>query len=225
MSKIHFVAKSSNSKTGAIPVTYSERATCPPDCGLYGDCYGEDYHTRLSWDKVAVRGIGVEQLAARIEALPDGQVWRFNIVGDLPGEGKLVDAESLGMIVWANRGRKGYTYTHKKTAEAIRWAAHANDWGFTINLSADDAGEADALYGQGSPVVCLVPSDTPSKAYTPAGRTITVCPAQDRDITCEDCQLCAIPTRQTIIGFRPHGTKAKFADTVARRVIPIARAA
>ena len=224
--KIHYIHKSANGKTGAIPVTYSERATCPPTCGLYLKCYGEDYFTRMVWDKVAVRGVGVEQLAARISALPDGQVWRFNITGDLPGEGTLVDAESLGVIVWANRGRRGYTYTHKKTAEAIRWAAHANDWGFTINLSADDAGEADTLYGQGSPVVCLVPSDTPSKAYTPAGRTITVCPAQTHDdMTCAACKLCAIPDRTTIIGFRAHGTKSKFADTVARRVIPIARAA
>ena len=222
--KIHFIRQSANSKTGPIPVTYSQRETCPPSCPHYrADCYAEDYYTRLSWDKVAARGGSLGQLCESVAALPAGQLWRFNVAGDLPGAGETVDAAALGEIVAANAGRRGFTYTHKKSPDALHWAGHATRWGFTVNLSADDAGEADALAeAAAGPVVAIVPTDTPEKSYTPAGRTIIVCPAQSRDgVTCETCGLCAIADRTVIIGFRAHGSRARVTDAKARRVIPI----
>jgi hypothetical protein len=222
--KIHFIRQSANSKTGPIPVTYSQRETCPESCPHYrADCYAEDYYTRLSWDKVAARGGTLGQLCESVAALPAGQLWRFNVAGDLPGAGETVDAAALGQIVAANAGRRGFTYTHKKSPDALHWAGHATRWGFTVNLSADDAGEADLLAeADAGPVVAIVPTDTPEKSYTPAGRTIIVCPAQSRDgVTCETCGLCAIADRTVIIGFRAHGSRARVTDAKARRVIPI----
>lgn len=222
--KIHFIRQSANSKTGPIPVTYSQRETCPPSCPHYrADCYAEDYYTRMSWDKVAQRGGSLAELCESVAALPAGQLWRFNVAGDLPGAGETVDAAALGEIVAANAGRRGFTYTHKKSPEALHWAGHATRWGFTVNLSADDAGDADALAeADAGPVCCIVPSDTPEKSYTPAGRTIIVCPAQTRDgITCETCGLCARADRAVIVGFRAHGSRARVTDAKARRVIPI----
>ena len=222
--KIHFIKQSANSKTGPIPVTYSQRETCPESCPHYrSDCYAEDYYTRLSWDKVAARGGSLGQLCESVAALPAGQLWRFNVAGDLPGAGETVDAAALGQIVAANAGRRGFTYTHKKSPDALHWAGHATRWGFTVNLSADDAGEADLLAeADAGPVVAIVPTDTPEKSYTPAGRTIIVCPAQSRDgVTCETCGLCAIADRTVIIGFRAHGSRARVTDAKARRVIPI----
>ena len=222
--KIHFIKQSANSKTGPIPVTYSQRETCPESCPHYrADCYAEDYYTRLSWDKVAARGGSLGQLCESVAALPAGQLWRFNVAGDLPGAGETVDAAALGQIVAANAGRRGFTYTHKKSPDALHWAGHATRWGFTVNLSADDAGEADLLAeADAGPVVAIVPTDTPEKSYTPSGRTIIVCPAQSRDgVTCETCGLCAIADRTVIIGFRAHGSRARVTDAKARRVIPI----
>lgn len=221
--RYHFIPESSNRKTGAIPVTYTERASCPPSCPHYrADCYAEDFYTRMAWDKVPQRGGTLEALCEAVAALPEGQLWRMNVAGDLPGEGEAVDPAALGEIVRANTGRRGFTYTHKKTPEALAWAAHATRWGFTVNLSADDAGEADALAEHG-PVCAIVPTDTPEKSYTPEGRTIIVCPAQTReDVTCASCGLCARADRAVIIGFRAHGTRARVADAKARRVIPIA---
>lgn len=221
--RYHFIPESSNRKTGAIPVTYSERGTCPPSCPHYrADCYAEDFYTRMAWDKVPQRGGTLEALCEAVAALPEGQLWRHNVAGDLPGEGEAVDPVALGEIVRANTGRRGFTYTHKKSPEALAWAAHATRWGFTVNLSADDAGEADALAEHG-PVCAIVPTDTPEKSYTPEGRTIIVCPAQTReDVTCASCGLCARPDRGIVIGFRAHGTRARVADAKARRVIPIA---
>ena len=224
--KIHFIRQSSNSKTGPIPVTYSQRETCPESCPHYrADCYAEDYYTRMTWDKVAARGGSLGELCESVAALPAGQLWRFNVAGDLPGAGEAVDADALGQIVAANAGRRGFTYTHKKQGDALTWAAHATAWGFTVNLSADDAGEADDLSELNlGPVVAIVPMDTPEKTQTPAGRTIIVCPAQTRDeVTCATCGLCARADRGVIIGFRAHGTRARVTDAKARRIIPISK--
>lgn len=223
--KIHFIRESSNRKTGPIPVTYSERDTCPESCPHYrADCYAEDYYTAMNWNKVPARGDNLSDLCEKIAALPEGQLWRHNVAGDLPGRGETVDAAALGEIVRANIGKRGFTYTHKKSADAVMWARHATNWGFTVNLSADDAGEADALAAHGLPLVCIVPMDTPEKTTTPGGLPIVVCPAQTRDDkTCADCGLCARADRAVIVGFRAHGTRAKIADQKSRRVIPIAR--
>ena len=221
-----FIQKSSNRKTGPIPTTYTERKSCPPSCPhIKKDCYAEDFHTRLAWNR-APNGLDWANLCDRVASLPSNQLWRHNVGGDLPGEGETVDPAKLGELVKANIGRRGFTYTHKKTPEAIKWIRHANDWGFTVNLSADDAGEADTLAKlNAGPVVCIVPIDTPTRSTTPEGRPIVVCPAQDRETTCEACQLCQRRDRAVIVGFRAHGTRAATTDARARRVIPIARAA
>lgn len=221
--KYHFIQKSENSKTGPIPTTYSERGTCPPSCPHYrADCYAEDFYTRMSWDKVPTRGGTLHDLARAIASLNDGQLWRMNVAGDLPGEGESVDPAALGEIVRANIGKRGFTYTHKKSPDAIKWARHATEWGFTVNLSADDAGEADQLAAHGLPVTCIVPIDTPKNTTTPAGRHILVCPAQTTEgITCATCGLCQRVDRKQIIGFRAHGTRARITNQIARKVIPI----
>lgn len=224
--KYHFIRTSANSKTGKIPVTYTERDSCPPSCPHYrADCYAEDYYTRMNWDRVPQRGADLDALCQSIAALPEGQLWRHNVAGDLSGIGEAVDPMALGQIVKANTGRRGFTYTHKKSAEALYWAQCATDWGFTVNLSADDAGEADALAAVSSlPMTCIVPMDTPEKTETPEGRTIIVCPAQTRDdVTCETCGLCQRADRRVIIGFRAHGSRARVTDAKSRRVIPIAK--
>lgn len=221
--KYSFTPASSNRKTGPIPTTNTSRESCPPSCPHYrADCYAEDFYTRLNWNRVTARGFSLDELTARIKRLPPGQLWRHNVAGDLPGEGENVDAFELGQIVRANRGRCGFTYTHKKSPQALHWARAATSWGFTVNISADDAGEADKYAAQGLPVVCIVPVDTPKHTTTPAGRPILVCPAQTTEyMTCALCGLCQRPDRRQIIGFRAHGSKAKQTDARARRVIPI----
>jgi len=221
--KYHFIQASSNRKTGPIPQTYTERASCPPSCAHFrSSCYAEDFHTSLNWNKVPTRGTDLDGLLKSINRLPKGQLWRHNVAGDLPGDGENVDAYALGQIVKANRGRNGFTYTHKHSADAIKWAKHATDWGFTVNLSADDVGHADELASHGLPVAVIVPMDTPKHSRTPEGRPVLICPAQTtKYMTCALCTLCQRADRKQIIGFRAHGTKAKQADRTARRVIPI----
>lgn len=215
---------SSNRKVGPMPTVYAHRSTCPPTCPHKDeDCYAEDFYTRLAWKRTE-KGMNIDTLARCIEALRPGTVWRYGIAGDLPGKGSAIDAVSLGKIVHANRGKRGFAYSHKRTATAIKWMLEAVRWGFTINLSADDAGEADRLRATGLPVVCIVPRDTPEHSTTPDGHPIVVCPNQTRNMQCTDCQLCARPNRRVIVGFRAHGTRAAQTEARARRVIPIVQA-
>lgn len=218
----NFVKASKNVKVGKIPVTYTERKSCPTSCPHYqNDCYAEAFHTSMAWGKVNKT---IDMICESISKLKKGTLWRHNVAGDLPGINESVDMDSFMKIVNANKiaGARGYTYTHKKSAEAIEAARIANDNGFVVNMSADDAGEADILAKTGLPTVVVVPMDTPQTSYTPEGRRIVVCPAQTHEtVTCKSCKLCAVSHRPMIIGFRAHGFRAKIADKISRKTIPI----
>ena len=219
MTQALFVLKSSNRKTGPMPVSYIGRDSCPSSCPHYRtSCYAEGGPARLAWNRAANPW---KDYCESVASLPAGTLWRHAVAGDLPGQGSRVNMTELRQLVKANRGKRGFTFTHKKTPgalDAIRWA---NDEGFTVNLSADNLAEADRLWQTGAgPVVALVPSDAPAKLKTPGGLSVAVCPAQLRDTSCTECQLCSRPGRAVIVGFRAHGPRTRAADALAR--IPVA---
>jgi hypothetical protein len=226
--KIHLTPISSNVKTGPIPVTTSSSETCPNECPFRdGSCYAKNGPLAIHWSKVSngERGDSIESLARQIRSFPAGQVWRHNQAGDLPGLSNAIDSDSLKKIVDANRGKRGFTYTHKPcegdgNLETGNRAAvrYANREGFTVNLSANNMSHADRLVDlQAGPVVCVVPEATGETFFTPAGRKGIICPAQQRDdITCSTCQLCSKAMRSVIIGFRAHGTSKKKAEAIAK---------
>lgn len=224
----HLTLRSENAKTGPIPVSITERASCPTTCGMRDACYAQTGPLALHWGRVSdhTRGMEWQEFCNSIASLPDGQVWRHNQAGDLPSDGERIDTDALALLVEANQGRRGFTYTHHKPEGDNAFAiASANALGFTINLSADSVSEADALADLGiAPVVVVLPKDATENTKTPGGRTVVVCPATQRDgVSCATCQLCQ-RQRSSIVGFPAHGTRAKKADAIARRVIPIAAA-
>jgi len=212
---VHLSPRSANAKTGPIPVSTTTRATCPVDCAMRDACYASSGPLALHWSAVSsgARGTDWSTFTASIAALPDGQLWRHNQAGDLPGDGRTVDAAALGDLVRANIGRRGFTYSHYRDAASLDWIRHANAWGFTVNLSANSLADADTLADTNAgPVVVVLPSDTTQNTRTPAGRRVVVCPATQRDdVSCDTCQLCARP-RDTIVGFPAHGTKRRTID-------------
>jgi hypothetical protein len=115
--------------------------------------------------------------------------------------------------VAANIGKRGFTYSHHRDAESINWIRHANAWGFTVNLSANDLHDADALAdADAGPVVVVLPSTQTSNTTTPRGRPVVVCPATQRDdVSCATCQLCQ-RQRAAIVGFPAHGTRKRVID-------------
>lgn len=224
---VHLTTKSRNEKTGPIPVSTTEAKTCPSACPLKNaGCYAELGPLGMHWDKVSrgERGDAWPVFVARVAAFKPGTIWRHNAAGDLCGDGVNIDVDALAALVKANKGKRGFTYTHY---DAVNNAANAiaiyvaNNAGFTINLSANNLRHADQLAGLAiGPVVTVLPADTARpglKITTPQGRKVTVCPATYRDdVTCKSCGLCAIATRETIVGFPAHGVKAKRADAIAR---------
>jgi hypothetical protein len=178
-------------------------------------CYASSGPLALHWGAVSngARGTNWQTFVDQIAALPDGQLWRHNQAGDLPGDGATVDPVALGELVHANIGRRGFTYTHYRDSESLAWVRHANAWGFTINLSANDLADADTLADTGAgPVVVVLPSDTSANTATPAGRSVVVCPATQRDdVSCATCQLCQ-RQRPTIVGFPAHGSRKRVID-------------
>lgn len=223
--RVAFTRVSRNAKTGPIPVSTSEARTCPVSCGMRAACYAKAGPLALFWAKVSEgkAGLSWADFLAEVRALPKGQLWRMNQAGDLPGEGDQIDPLALAQLVKANRGRAGFTYTHKPV-EGLEGLANrvaveiANREGFTVNLSADTLAEADSLAAlEVAPVVVVLPSDQTTATTTPAGRKVAICPATIAEgVTCARCGLCALRDRKAIIGFPAHGASKRKASAISQ---------
>jgi ferredoxin len=220
--RIAFTRISANRKTGPIPVTMSEPSTCPDACPLKAaGCYAENGPQGRVWKRFARGrgGLDWDTFLSEIRKLPKHQLWRHNVAGDLAGPNSFLDAAALSALVQANKGRRGFTYTHKPIeGQAAYVIARANHDGFTVNLSADTLTEADELAELGiAPVVVILPSEQTTATKTPAGRHVAICPAVlADDVTCASCGVCAIADRKSIIGFPSHGSGKRKASAIAR---------
>src|SRR5271165_3800731 len=165
--KVHFIPISQNAKTGPIPVSIIERASCWSGCALYENgCYAEAGALRIHWDRVSrgLTGGSWSEFCARVAALRPGRLWRYAQAGDLPGHGPQIDATLLEELVAANAGKNVIAFTHKpvlgEDPVAVanrRLIAVAIGAGFTINLSADNPAHADRLAELGiAPVVTVL---------------------------------------------------------------------
>jgi hypothetical protein len=163
-----------------------------------------------------------------VKGIARGAVWRHNVFGDLPplapGSERINDA-MLAQLVEANKGRKGFTYTHRHVDPANHAAIKsANEKGFTINLSANNLAHADTLADLGiGPVAAIVPSTMDGNQIrtmlTPKGRKGIVCPSTYMEnVTCSTCKLCQRADRSVIVLFPAHGTSFKRVDAVASRI-------
>lgn len=216
---------SRNVKTGPIPVSTTTFDTCPDACPLRNNgCYAGGGPLAIYWRKVTEgkAGVAFADFVKQVARLPKGILWRHNQAGDLAGNRVQIDAQALSDLVRANKGKRGFTYTHYNpkvagNADAIR---DANAQGFTINLSGNSLAHADALADADcGPVVTILPADMTGKRVisTPKGRKVVVCPATYRDdVSCASCGLCAISKRNTIVGFPAHGNGKRKADAISK---------
>ena len=218
----HLTLKSSNVKTGPIPVSTSSSATCSPSCPFIDSgCYAKSGPLAIHWSKVTsgTRGMDWQSFLSAIYSLPVGQLWRHNQAGDLPGVGSKIDRKALTQLANVNAGKRGFTYTHKPlSATNLKSIRSANAKGFTVNISANSVAHADSLAQHGLPIAAVVPQSSPDRFISPGGNRIVICPAQRIDsMNCDKCRLCAKGDRGFIIGFRPHGTGAKKVEAIVSR--------
>jgi len=221
--RAHLTLKSSNSKTGPIPVSTTERKSCGACPLKKSGCYADDFHLSMHWDLVSSgeRGTDWDEHCDQIAALPEAQLWRANQAGDLPRKGKKIDRTKVRRLVAANHGKRGFTYSHHAlSAENLSTLYEALIGGFVVNLSANNLTHADECADTGLPVAVLLPTEQKTNTRTPAGRHVVICPAITHEgVQCATCGLCANADRVAIIGFPAHSGGAKKADLVARRVV------
>lgn len=215
--RVHLTLKSSNAKTGPIPVSTTEKASCPDRCSLKGNgCYASDYHLNMHWDKVSqgLRGTDWQGFISQVSKFKPGQLWRHNQAGDLPSNnGKTIDWAKLEDLVLANMGKRGFTYTHYSykgfNGSLIK---QSNSRGFTINTSTESLEDALASFKAGFPTTVVInPQDYQGiKTFKYQDVTVAICPAQVHDdVTCSTCALCQKANRQVIVGFLAHGASKK----------------
>jgi hypothetical protein len=210
MTRYHLTLKSENKKTGPIPVSMTSSETCPSSCGQFRTCYAKYGHMKAIWKKHADQsGTDLSDFCLKIKSLPSGQVWRHNQAGDLPGVGERINARALRRIVSANKGRHGFTFTHKPMSQRnISLVKEANRRGFVVNISADTIQQADRYRSiNAGPVVVVLPEKTTTSFTTPGGNRVVLCPNVTHGVTCERCKLCAWSEREVIIGFPAHGAE------------------
>ena len=222
--RVSFVRESGNRKTGPIPVSMTSARTCPKSCMFYGDgCYAEQHILGMHWKRLS-RGIGLTwpEFCEQVATLPAGQLWRHNEAGDLPGDDADIDARKLRELIVANLTRRGFTYTHKPlTRRNLRLMREANAAGFTINVSADSASDADRAVALGLPTTLVIP-DYSTKLRTPKGAVIVTCPAALHEgVTCSTCELCYVAGRKSVVGFPAHGQRSQLI-ALRLRQLPLA---
>ena len=223
--RVHITPRSSNVKTGPIPVTTTERSSCPTTCPFYDKgCYAKSGPLALHWRKVSngERGTDWQGLCNFVSELPDGQLWRHNQAGDLPHQDGIIDYGLLCDLIDANRGKRGFTYTHHKLN--LGWnalqIAIASEQGFTVNVSTESKDDAVASFRKGLPTVVVVPSDHPDSVVHEDTLFVT-CPAQQRDdMTCSECGLCSQAKRQCVVMFKAHGNAKRHVNNLLTFDIP-----
>lgn len=218
----HLTNQSTNSKLGAgVAASTSDRGTCPDACPFKSKgCYAAGGPLNIHWRAVSEgkRGVSWSDFITQVSTLPMGWKFRHNQAGDLPGSNNEIDAGMLAQLSGAVKKRhlKAWSYTHKPLNPSnLRAIKSAIADGFTINGSADNLAEADEIASAGIPVCVVLPDNAPATSFTPAGRKVIVCPAQQKDnASCSSCMLCAKAGRSVIVGFRAHGATKKHVNSI-----------
>jgi len=221
MLKFHLTAKSQNRKLGPIPASTSSRETCPASCPFAkqngGGCFADGGPQAIHWAAVTAgkRGDDYFTFLDKIAALPKGQLWRMNVSGDLQNPNSVLGRRALVQLTEANRGKRGFTYSHHPLKPAVVQAfkaATAN--GFTVNASCQSETEADAAVANGLRAVMVVRKAESRRFWqSQGGNKVVVCPAAYREgQNCKTCQLCHARPQDVIIAFPAHGASYRKAE-------------
>ena len=219
--QVAFTAVSSNTKTGQIPTSTTERASCPTTCAFYDKgCYAKSGPQAIHWRKVsnAERGVSWAEFTKLIRKIAKGQLWRHNVAGELPHNDGNIDYLQLRQLIDANKGKKGYTYTHHILNDHnVIAVQNSNALGFTVNASCESVDEADRVMTEYNiPAVAVVNSEKNDRFYKTAnGRKVITCPATiHENVTCATCGLCQVADRDYILAFPAHGNAKKTVNQI-----------
>ena len=212
-------ARSGNGKTGPITTTRTDGTSCPPTCPFIGgECYAKQGREWMQWAQLnkGAKGISWSEFLLQLRKIvPLGVLWRHNTAGDLPHNDGNIDYLQLKQLISANKGRKGFTYSHHILNDHnVIALQNSNALGFTVNASTESVDEADKVMTEHNiPAVAVVNSEETRRVFTTTnGRKVVTCPAAlfPGKVTCATCGLCQIADREFVIAFPAHsGKKAK----------------
>lgn len=211
---IKYSLSAGNSKTGAMLLVRSPRSTCPESCGLKGNgCYAENFPLALHWLKQEQTGVDFATVLYAVRTLPKKALWRLFEAGDFEPSSEnpeLISSQQVVSLLAANKGKRGFGYTHYPVLPNLEVLQLMNASGLTINASADTFEQVKLYQSLGLPTTLLVAENFPKDSVV-EGVHIVVCPNQSTPSkpTCLQCQMCQEPDRDYVIGFRAHGTKKR----------------
>jgi hypothetical protein len=77
--KTRLTLKSRNKKTGPIPVSTTERKSCPDTCPFKKNgCYADGGPLAIVWNQTSDIGDNWKTFCGKIKDLKPGQLWRHN---------------------------------------------------------------------------------------------------------------------------------------------------
>lgn len=218
LKNVHLVARSSNSKTGDIPVTYRGQSTCPSTCPfLNNGCYGDGRLWVLAHKYVHDLAMA-DAMAILAKVRKGARYLRDRVLGDIVTESGGIDWDYLVNVSWlahkANLVPFGYTHAWELFDRAS--VRRVRSFGYVMNASTETPRQVELAIMLGMPTV-ITNGDLPEGEII-AGKRVITCPAQVRDgITCATCGLCAKGDRKVIIRFIPHGPSRKRAESAIAR--------
>lgn len=227
MSPVILAVVTQNKKLLGCSATYVAQQSCP-ECVLRGNgCYAET--GPMAWGtttQVNKAGKGktpfqlaqierrmIQMHAVDLDAI--GRPLRLHVVGDCktPAAAREV---AKGAEVWnKTTGGKVWTYTHA-------WGkVERKHWGdVSVLASVEDIRDLSKAWHRGYAPAMIVPRfENGAKAWKLGEWNVIPCPEQTLGIGCRKCGLCMrdswLRESKSVIGFRPHGARAK---TVLRQI-------
>lgn len=214
------VARSSNTKTGNIPVTYRDMdETCPRECPFFNNgCYGDGRikgiarkHAKQVTQESALSTLSKRDKAARY--------LRDRVVGDILTDGKIDMDYVLGIAAVARQSSLiafGYTHAWRRLTKRMIKSIAAS--GYVMNASCETVEDVQEALAALMPAV--ITNDDIDDGTVISGKRVITCPAQTRDdVTCASCGLCAKPDRKVVIRFLVHGaSKNRARAAIAGRI-------
>ena len=223
MLRVTVTARSGHGKTGPITTTRTERESCPTTCPFYNaGCYATLGRERMQWDRLNRKETGVvwsEFLSTIRRIVPAGSLWRHNTAGDLPHNNGDIDCNALQGLINANKGRKGFTYSHHVLNDHnVAALQKANTAGFTVNASCESVDDADRVMSEHNiPAAAAIHSEESRRFFTTtSGRKVITCPAalHPGKVTCATCGLCQQSDREFVIAFPAHGAAKRKVNAI-----------
>lgn len=221
MGSVIFVSGSKNAKIGDVAATYAPiKQTCPSSCKLRDNgCYAQlsmagihnaKIEKEASNEKATAYELAVleAKLIANHKPKPK-QGLRIHVSGD---SRTVRDTKQLARAaqVWISKGgSRPWSYTHAwKKVPRKAWgnvSCLASVENLTDAKTALETGYAAAL------VVSEHPAD--GRSERKEGMLVIPCPAQTRNVSCEQCKLCwrddFLLKSQAVISFAAHGRRKK----------------